>query len=212
MMRNVLRLAFIPLEMTQLIPEIRQPVIYVSNHASYLDFIVLMAILPLGTAFVAKAELLESAFVRFYIHKLGHASVNRLDFTESISDSKSLATIVQQYSLMIFPEGTFTYATGLRPFKLGAFKIAVEAGVALCPIALQGTRKILRSNEFLLRPGRIKIHFSNLMKPQNKTWDEVIRLRNEIHKEIAAHCGEPTLDLIRAGYEKTHSKNSTSHR
>src|SRR5712671_2298991 len=47
-------------------------------------------------------------------------------------------------SVFVFPEGTFTAQSGLRPFHLGAFKAAIAAQREIVPIALEGTRRILR--------------------------------------------------------------------
>ncbi len=55
-------------------------------------------------------------------------------------------------SILAFPEGTRSHQTNLLPFKIGAFKVAAEAGVAVCPIALQGTINILQKGSRLLTP------------------------------------------------------------
>ncbi len=177
------------------------PMIYVSNHTSYIDVVALLATLPPKTLFVAKEELMENLIFQKIIEKLGHLTVNRLDFSQSLADTTKIQTALQQgQSIFIFPEGTFTYATGLRSFKLGAFKLAVETGIAICPIALQGTRQILRSGSHWLRPHEIHVTILPLLQPQNQEWSEVIRLRNESRAAIAEYCGEPTLDILRAGY------------
>ena len=43
-----------------------------------------------------------------------------------------------------FPEGTFTRMPGLLAFHLGAFEVACQAGVPIVPVAIRGTRSILR--------------------------------------------------------------------
>jgi 1-acyl-sn-glycerol-3-phosphate acyltransferase len=46
--------------------------------------------------------------------------------------------------LVVFPEGTFHRAPGLRPFKLSGFLVAAQAGVPLLPVTIRGMRSILR--------------------------------------------------------------------
>lgn len=201
--RMMLRLAGCPLTISgseNLL--VQKPLLFISNHTSYTDVAVLIAILPPGTAFVAKKELAKVPVLRTFIKKLNLLTVDRLDFSQSLADAYLIQETLQQgKSVFIFPEGTFTYATGLRPFKLGAFKLAVDTHIAICPIALQGTRYLLRSGSHLLRPSRIKVTISTPIMPTSKEWNEAIRLRDLARTEIAKHCGEPTLDLIRAGYE-----------
>jgi fatty-acyl-CoA synthase len=174
----------------------KQPMIYVSNHTSYLDTVVLTAILPPDVLIVGKKELLKTPFLRHFLKKLGHLTVERTDYLESMSDtSLIIAKLSEGKSILLFPEGTFSYATGLRPFKLGAFKIATEISSPICPIAIRGTRQILRGTNLLLRPHRINIWVGRQLHPREKGWREATRLRTVIRIEIAKHCGENVLDI-----------------
>ena len=175
------------------------PMVMVANHSSYLDVVVLMASLPVGYLFVAKQELLNALIIRTFIKKVGHLTVDRMDFSKSISDTKRIEeTLCSGWSVLIFPEGTFTRATGLRPFKLGAFKIAVETSRPICPISIRGTRQILWPGSWMPRQGRITVVIEEPIPPKGTDWREMTRLRDAARTEIARHCGEPLLDLVSA--------------
>ncbi len=175
--------------------------IIVSNHCSYTDTLVLLGILPTHVTVVAKQELLKAPIIGNFIRKLGHLTVNRVDFSKSKDDIKKFSEALNSgKSVIIFPEGTFTYATGLRPFKLGAFVIAAQTGKAVLPIAIQGTRKLLRSGSKLLRPRHIKVKILPPLVSQANTWDEAVRLRTVARGEIAKYCGEAPLDFVIAGH------------
>lgn len=177
----------------------KTPVIYTANHASYMDTVVLLAVLPPNTRFVGKKELLKVPVIKTFISKLGFLVVDRFDLPKGIEDTRAIEeTLKQGFPVMIFPEGTFAYASGLRPFRLGAFKIAVETKVAVCPVALQGTRYILRNSEKLMQPGRVNVTITAPIMPQGMEWQDVIALRSATRREIAKHCGEPLLDFIAA--------------
>lgn len=179
---------------------LHSPVVYASNHASYIDSLVMIAILPIETRIVFKKELMNSAFFRIVMGKLDHLAVDRLDLSRGLTDTKSFSGVLKSgLPIMIFPEGTFGYTAGLRPFKLGAFKIATETSTPICPIALQGTRTLLRDDEKLLCPSRITVTVSDPVFSGGTEWKEVTELRQRVRMAIAAHCGEPTLDLISAG-------------
>ncbi len=104
---------------------------------------------------------------------------------------------------MIFPEATFTPVTGLRPFKLGAFKVAVETSRPVCPISIRGTRQILWADHWVPRWGSISVVIGEPILPQENSWREVTRLRDLSKAEISQHCGEHSLNLVAAGHENT---------
>jgi 1-acyl-sn-glycerol-3-phosphate acyltransferase len=198
--RGLLIGIFCPVKITH--PEYlasRSPLIYTANHASYMDSVVMMAILPAGTRVVAKRELFTTPLLRTFMRKLGHLGIDRLDLSKGLEDAKQIELNLKQgHSMLIFPEGTFGYASGLRPFRLGAFKVSAETGIPICPIALKGTRAILRGNEKLLKPGRITVTVCEPITPNGKEWQEVTQLRDAVRADIAAYCGEPSLDFIAA--------------
>lgn len=194
----VLRLAFCPIKvvgidkLTQ-----RTPVIFAANHASYIDSMVMVSVLPTNVRIVVKKELMHVPFVRTIIKKLDYLDVDRMDWSKSLEDTKQIeAVLIAKHPILIFPEGTFGYPSGLRPFRLGAFKIAADTNVAVCPIALKGTRYILRSGERLMRPRRVTVTVGDLIHPSGTNWEDVIQLKNLVRAEIAKHCGEPSLDFI----------------
>lgn len=198
--RLILRLAFIPFtvknpeKLTQ-----TKPVIYVANHSSYIDAVIGLAFSPIGTRFVAKKELLKSPILKTFLTKLKFILVDRHDLAKGLEDSKQMEQAVKAgESLFIFPEGTFAYAAGLRPFRLGAFKTAADTGTPICPVAIKGARLILREENRLMRPGALTVTVMDVIQPKGTEWQDVTQLRQEARMAIAAHCGEPSLDFIAA--------------
>ena len=174
-----------------------------SNHASYVDTPVLMAVLPLAFLFVAKKEVLGYPVIGTYVRRAGHLTVDRFDFQKGVED----ATLVQRRvaageKVLLFPEGTFTATAGLRPFRLGAFKAAVETQTPVVPLALRGTRQVLRGDDVLPRPGRVTLWIGPPMAPSGDDWRAIVELRDRVAEAIAAHCGEPRLDLVAAGPDR----------
>jgi len=169
--------------------------VYIANHASYIDAVVLLALLPPGVTFIAKSELLKVPLLRSIMKKLNYITVNRMDFSSNLSESTEIEEMLRQgKSVALFPEGGFSYATGLRPFKMGAFKVAVESHAPICPIALEGTRHMMRGDNPLLTPKRINVTVGERCYPKSQDWQEVIRLHAVARQLIAEHCGEPVID------------------
>ncbi len=179
---------------------IEGPFVLVSNHASYIDPLPLLAGLPLDFAFVVKSDAMTWPLMGRLIERLGHLSVERGDRRGSVRDAEKLGDALKEgFSIFFFPEGTFTRATGLRPFKMGAFKLAAESGRAIVPIALVGTRRFLRDETWLPRASELAIVVEAPLLARDGSLAEMVRLRDQAAEQIARHVGEPRLGLVSAG-------------
>lgn len=128
--------------------------IFVSNHASYLDGLVLVAAIPFYTTFIAKGELRSRFISKVFLNRMGAIFVERFDKKSSVADARRLAQRSRNGDpLLLFPEGTLTRIPGLLPFHMGAFVTAVEAEIPVVPIVIEGTRSVLRSGTWLPRRG-----------------------------------------------------------
>jgi fatty-acyl-CoA synthase len=176
------------------------PLVLASNHASYVDVPVLMASLPADFRFVAKKEVLRWPLVGRFVRKAGHLTVDRFDVQQGMADAAGVARALGAgQAVLFFPEGTFTPAAGMRPFRLGAFKAAADAGVPVVPIAVQGTRRVLRGGSALPRPGRARVWIGAPLRPEGEGWRAVVALRDRTADQIAVRCGEPRLDMVAGG-------------
>jgi len=176
------------------------PFIFVANHSSYIDSIFLSGVLPVGTLFVAKKELIRFSLIRTLFEQLDHMTVDRLDFSQGLQDLSAIEKRLREgKSIMIYPEGTFTPAPGIRPLKMGAFKLSVQTGIPLVLIGIKGTRSILKDKSWLMRPGRVQFKIGPPLTPKGDDWTEVIRLRNICRRILSEASGEPILDLVQAG-------------
>jgi 1-acyl-sn-glycerol-3-phosphate acyltransferase len=175
--------------------------VLVSNHASYIDSFVLAAALPHDLSFVAKAELAQRASLRCPLQRLGTEFVDRLDKQKGIEDAMRLGQKVRAgQALMVFPEGTFSRMPGLLPFHMGAFVAAVEGCAPVIPVAIRGTRSILRDNSWFPRRGAITITIGPAIEAsatsaegETDAWAKALRLRDATRKHILQYCGEPDL-------------------
>ncbi|MCP4205091.1 MAG: AMP-binding protein [bacterium] len=170
------------------------PWIVVANHASYLDGFALTATLPTQGSFLAKRELKDSFLARLLLERLGTLFVERFDPSKGVQDIRRAAeTLRQGQSLLLFPEGTFDRAPGLRPFRLGAFMLAAESGVPVVPVAIRGTRSVLRGNKWFPRKGQISLTIRPPIRAQGSDMAAAAKLRDAVRAEILDYCGEPDL-------------------
>lgn len=171
-----------------------QRCILVCNHASYLDGFVLTALLPPDFSFIAKNELLNNFFVAVFLRRVGTQFVERFDVKESVESIGKIEEALRAgQSLVFFPEGTFFRSAGMRPFRMGAFIIAAGQNVPVVPVAIKGTRSILRGSEFFPRPGRVQVTIGPPIEPQGEDFSAAARVRDAAREFILRHCGEPDL-------------------
>src|SRR5262249_22506052 len=117
--------------------------ILVANHASYIDAIVLMAALPANFHFVAKRTLAGYPLIGTVIRKAQHITIEKAALSDRLAGADEVARRLRCGDLlMIFPEGTFVRRPGLLPFRLGAFRAAVDAGQPVIPVGIAGTRHV----------------------------------------------------------------------
>jgi fatty-acyl-CoA synthase len=180
-----------------------RPVVLVANHASYVDTPLLLAALEQDFVFVAKSEVLGWPILGSLVRRTEQLTVDRFDANKGVADWQvTVEALRRGQSVLYFPEGTFTEVTGLRPFRLGAFQAALQAGVDVVPITLTGTRAVLRSGQSIPRAGHLTVTVGSPFPATGDDWAAAVRLRDRAADEIAARCGEPRLDLRSGGPER----------
>ncbi len=195
------------IENREYLPARDQICLCIANHASYLDALLLIRALPDPVCFVAKAELREHLISRWLLQRLGAVFVERFDANRGASDTQALVAQARAGTrLLFFPEGTFTRAPGLRPFRMGAFITAVAAETPLFPIALRGSRSLLRDDSWWPNRGDVTVSFLPLITLASidsgietgietgaDDWSRAHALRARAYAALLAHCGEPEL-------------------
>lgn len=164
------------------------PAVLCANHSSSVDAVVLLAALPIRARMVAKRELLRNTLIGPILRKAGHLTVERFDVSRSVEDARAVTDALGSgASLVVFPEGTFSAGPGLLPFRLGAFKAAVEAGRPVVPVGISGTRRILGGR--LPRPGTVEVVIAPPIAPHGEGWPEMVRLRDAARARVAEVTG-----------------------
>jgi 1-acyl-sn-glycerol-3-phosphate acyltransferase len=175
--------------------------ILVSNHASYLDNFTMVAALPLNCSFVAKAELKSNFVSRIFLKRIGAEFAERFDKQKGVEDARRIVTAARKgRDVFFFAEGTFTRIPGLRPFHMGAFEAAVDADIPVVPIAIRGTRSMLRDVSLFPRRGEITVTIGKPIEPPRgqdasamDSWAKAIKLRDAAREFILQNCNEPDL-------------------
>jgi 1-acyl-sn-glycerol-3-phosphate acyltransferase len=148
--------------------ELRQlngPALIVANHASHLDAAVLVSTLPAGrrrrTAVGVASDYFFDSWVRtsasavaFNAFPIGAFPIEQGDETLTSAPAKLLA---KGWSVVIFPEGTRSSDGFVRPFRLGAARLAVECQVPVVPVGILGTYAAMPRGSYWPVPGRPRV-------------------------------------------------------
>ena len=148
------------------IREGRQPVIYIANHTSYLDAMMLAVYLPNHPVFLAKIEMLLIPVLGPACWVGGCIFINRRNRPKAIESMKAAARRVHAgATIAAFPEGTRTRDGALLPFKKGVFNLAQDADVPVVPLGLTGGFEMLPAGAWRVTPGTFRIQVGEPLRP-----------------------------------------------
>jgi len=136
------------------------PVVFMSNHESWLDIPALLVAIPGQVRFLAKKTLFPIPFLGWAMRAMGFIPVDRENRRTAIkSFDEAAARIRAGRSVLVFPEETRTPDGTLLPFQRGGFLIALKAGLPIVPVGIEGARRVMPKKSYLIRPGRIVVRF-----------------------------------------------------
>ncbi len=169
--------------------------IAVANHPSWIDPPVLASVMPQSFHFVAAEVLEHQGLNGFVLRRLGHQFVERHEREHGVADADRLTALVRAgQSLVIFPEGRLARAPGLRPFHMGAFVVAAQTGVPVVPVAVRGTRTILRPEHHFPRRGAVDIAVGEPIWPSGTDWAAAVELQRAARDALLCLSGEPDVE------------------
>lgn len=134
------------------------PVVYVANHQTTLDILVLLVAIPAPFLFVARASLSRLPLVGSVLRASVCVLVDRTapGGAEAALD-EAAARLALGESVLFFPEGTRRPDGRLGPFYPGAFRLAQRAGLPIVPVALGDTGALASEHLFAARPGSVRV-------------------------------------------------------
>src|SRR3954467_607882 len=172
----------------------RRPYVVVSNHESFAD-ILLISYLPWEMKWLSKAELFRIPVMGWMMRLAGDIPVKR-GFGPSAAEAMERCRQVldRRVSVMIFPEGTRSRTRELLPFKDGAFRLAIEAGVPILPLAVSGTGTALPKHGWRFGRSAAEVRVLEPIETTGLTLDDVPALKLRVREVIVR-----TRDALAAG-------------
>ena len=154
-----------------------QPVLYIPNHKSYFDILLLYSRMPGLTGFVSKDSMLKFYLLRDWMKKLHCLFLNRENPREGLKTIlQGIENIQNGISMCIFPEGTRNKNEEMLPFKEGSLKMAEKTGCLVIPVALNNTAEIFENHMPWIRSCKVVIEYGTPIDPKTLSREEKKRL------------------------------------
>jgi 1-acyl-sn-glycerol-3-phosphate acyltransferase len=162
----------------------RRPFVVVSNHESFAD-ILLISHLPWEMKWLSKAELFRIPVMGWMMWLAGDIPVWRGFGPSAVEAMERCRDVLRKrVSVMIFPEGTRSKTAELLPFKDGAFRLAIEAGVPILPLALTGTGTALPKHGWRFGRSAAEVRVLEPVETTGLTLAEVPALKARVRDMI----------------------------
>ncbi|MEL7312342.1 MAG: HAD-IB family hydrolase [Pseudomonadota bacterium] len=148
----------------------QRPAVFVFNHQSKADLLVILKLLRQDVAGVGKKELRNMPIIGQVLELGGAVLIDRKNSRSAIEAMKPLVDVMQNEgkSVVIAPEGTRSVTGKLLPFKKGAFHLARQAGVPIVPVVIHNSMDVAPKGDFVFRPATVVV---DVLKPiSTKRW------------------------------------------
>ncbi len=161
-------------------------VLYIANHRSFLDPLVLMALLPASTKWVAKAEVRRIPLIGRAFSG-GGLYIDRSDRKSSLDALKRGSEgLPDHWSAAIFPEGTRSPDGSLQEFRHGAALMATHSGLRVVPLGISASPGILMRKVWAVRPGRVNVVVGETIETGAWKEPEIPQRTDQLRAAVAA--------------------------
>lgn len=152
----------------------KQSYVVVVNHQSAFDIIALYGWLGIDFRWVMKQEIRKVPFLGYACYRVGHVYIDRKNQAAAIQSLEAAKERIHSgTSVLFFPEGTRTSSSALKPFKKGAFKMALDLGLPVLPITLSGTDHVMPTKSLDLMPGKVDLVIHPAISTEGMTEDDI---------------------------------------
>ena len=150
-------------------PDPTQRYIFLSNHVSNLDPVVLFPLLPSRVSAFIKRSLTKIPVLGYGMELARFIPVDRDGSVDAAAASVERAAQVLASGLHIvsFVEGTRSRDGRLQPFKKGPFYLAMESSAPVVPVTIRGTEKLMRKGSLKVYPGTVRVIFHDPINPKD---------------------------------------------
>jgi len=139
-----------------------QRYIFICNHTSYLDIPCLLTVIPQPLRFLAKKSLFQVPVFGWGLKAAGFIPIDRKNRKTAVRSFDLAGERIRKgNSILVFPEEGRSSTDTMKPFKRGAFLLALRSNLPIVPLSLEGTYQALPVGRFRILPARIRVTISD---------------------------------------------------
>ena len=162
--------------------------VFLSTHQSYMDIPAMLGYIPAQLRIAAKKEVFRIPFLGWHLARAGHISIDRGSRVDAVASLQRAAGGIRGgICAFLFPEGTRSRDGRLQPFKKGGFRLAMQARVAIIPVSIIGSRRVLPRDSIIFRPGTIDMYLDAPIPTAGLSDDDLESLMNEVRAAMLSH-------------------------
>ena len=163
-----------------------QTLLFVSNHQSNFDIPLLLSCIDVPKGFIAKKELENWPFISTWMKYINCIFMDRDNLRKSAEAIVDGIKLLQSgYSMVVFPEGTRSKGKPVNEFKGGSFKLATKSKCSIVPITINGTYKLMESNNNLVKSADIELVVHPLIETSKLNKEDLEKLPETVHSIIS---------------------------
>ncbi|PKN36860.1 MAG: 1-acyl-sn-glycerol-3-phosphate acyltransferase [Deltaproteobacteria bacterium HGW-Deltaproteobacteria-2] len=164
-----------------------KPQIFMANHQSDFDILIALACIPVQFRWIAKKELFCIPIFGAAMRSAGYIGIDRNNRKEAMKNiDKAVLQIWKGKSIMTFPEDIRSRKDDIKPFKQGAFYLAIESGAPIVPVTIIGSDEIMPQKSLRIIPRPIKLIIGEPIEVNNLNIENrhelIEKVRNTIIK------------------------------
>ena len=139
----------------------RTPVVFMSNHLSFLDGPLLGMLIPGAVRIIIKKSIFRIPVIGQAMRFVGFVPVDRKRAQRGKLSIARAAALMRDrgYSFLLFPEGTRSRDGRLQAFRRGGFFLALESGAPIVPVSIRGTFELMPKGRWRARRGAVWVEF-----------------------------------------------------
>src|SRR5271154_2514785 len=161
--------------------------VFISNHVSNVDALTFIPAIPRRVAILIKQELFRIPILSIGMRRAQFIPVDRSDReAAAASIDVAVGTLKAGLSFAIFAEGTRSADGHLRPFKRGAFTVAIQARAPIVPVSISGTLPLMKKGDWIIRPGEAVVRFGPSVDSSSYTMARRAELLVRVQELVAA--------------------------
>ena len=161
--------------------------IIISNHQSEYDILALVTKLGIQFRWIIKKELRKVPLFGYALYVSRNIFIDRSDRDQAVrSIHEGVDRLPQGVSVMFFAEGTRSVDGTIQPFKKGGFIMALERGMPILPVTVNGSRRVLPKKSLVFRPGPIEVVVGDPLETSGYTKEQLPEIMERTRGIITA--------------------------